>query len=275
MKVLLISDGTFLARHSARRLVDLGHIVLDVRPEDFEGQERSGTLPDGALEARAEEYGCDRVLCLVGRSALTGTAPASRMITLIERATAVAQAHHARFVLASALPRAASGRLAMLEFEQHVAHAVWRHGLDGGVCRLEGLYGGYAEPAERHGLLGPLVAAGVAAAPSQIAAPWDALHWPLHVRDAIDGIVSMLAPGGPARVRFAGATPYRTRDLVATVEAVLGAPMALTPDHLDERRSTHPPHIAEARRLLRWRPRVGLYAGIEEQAFAETTRAEA
>jgi len=275
MKVLLISDGTFLARHSARRLVDLGHIVLDVRPEDFEGQERSGTLPDGALEERADAYGCDRVLCLVGRSSLTAAAPASPMTALIERATAVAQAHQARFVLASALPRAASGRLAMLEFEQHVARAVWRHGLDGGVCRLEGLYGGYAESAERHGLLGPLVAAGVAAAPAQIAAPWDALHWPLHVRDAVDGIVAMLNPGGPVRVRFAGPTPYRTRDLVATVEAILGAPMALTPDHLDERRSTHPPHIADARRLLRWRPRVGLFAGIEEQAFAEATRTEA
>lgn len=275
MKVLLISDGTFIARHSARRLVDLGHIVLDVRPEDFGGLGSTGTVPDGALEERADAYGCDRVLCLLGRSTLTAAAPSSPMTTLIARATSVAQAHQARFVLASALPRAASGRLAMLAFEQEVARAVRRHGLDGGVCRLEGLYGGHAEAAERHALLGPLVTAGVAASPAQIAAPWDALHWPLHVRDAVDGIVAMLDRGGPDRVRFAGATPYRTRDLVATVEAILGAPMALTPDHLDERRSTHPPHIADARRLLRWYPRVGLFAGIEEQVFAEATRTEA
>lgn len=274
MKVLLISDGTFLARHSARRLVDLGHIVLDVRPGDFNALGSTGALPDGMLEERVESYGCDRVLCLVGRSTLTTTAPASPMTTLIARATEVALAYQARFVLASALPRAASGRLAMLEFEQQVARAVSRHGLDGGVCRLEGLYGGQAEVGERHGLLGPLVAAGVAASPAHIAAPWDALHWPLHVRDAIDGIVAMLERDGPAHVRFAGATHYRTRDLVATVEAILGAPMALTTDHLDERRSTHPPHIADARRLLRWRPRVGLYAGIEEQAFSESTRTE-
>jgi hypothetical protein len=190
------------------------------------------------------------------------------MATLIERATEVAQAQRARFVLASALPREASGREAMIGFEQQVARAVWRHGLDGGVCRLEGLYGSHAEESERHALLGPFVAAGIAATPAQIAAPLDALHWPLHVRDAVDGIVAMLHRGGPNCVRFAGAIPYRTRDLLATVEAVLGVPMTLETDFLDERRGTHPPQIGDARRLLRWRPRVGLFAGVEEQALA-------
>jgi nucleoside-diphosphate-sugar epimerase len=196
------------------------------------------------------------------------------MATLIERATEVAQAQRARFVLASALPREASGREAMIGFEQQVARAVWRHGLDGGVCRLEGLYGSHAEESERHALLGPFVAAGIAATPAQIAAPLDALHWPLHVRDAVDGIVAMLHRGGPNCVRFAGAIPYRTRDLLATVEAVLGVPMTLETDFLDERRGTHPPQIGDARRLLRWRPRVGLFAGVEEQAFSEVTRVD-
>jgi hypothetical protein len=274
MKVLLISDGTFLARHSARRLVDLGHIVMDVRPDDFGGLERMASPTSAAFSEQVDAHAYDRVLCLVGKGALTASASTSPMASLIERATEVAQSHRARFVLASALPRAAAGRETLLALEQQVARAVWHHGLDGGVCRLEGLYGSHAEASERHALLGPLVAAGIAATTAQVAAPLDALHWPLHVRDAVDGLVAMLHRGGPTRVRFAGATPYRTRDLLATVEAVLGVPMTLETDYLDERRGTHPPHIGDARRLLRWRPRVGLFAGVEEQAFSEVTRVE-
>lgn len=274
MKVLLISDGTFLARHSARRLVDLGHIVLDVRPEDFVGEGSTASPKSEAFMEQVEAYACDRVLCLVGRGTLTSGTSSSPMTSLIEKATEVAHAHRARFVLASAPPRAVAGRETLLEFEQQVARAVWRHGLDGGVCRVEGLYGSHAEVTERHAMLGPLVAAAIAATPAQVAAPLDALHWPLHVRDAVDGILAMLHRGGPTRVRFAGATPYRTRDLLATVEAVLGVPMTLETDFLDERRGTHPPHIGDARRLLRWRPRVGLFAGVEEQAFSEVTRVE-
>lgn len=272
MKVLLISDGTFVARHSARRLVDLGHVVMDVRREDLGAStERAAATADEIAE-RAETYGYDRVLCLFGGSGLAEATPSAPFPRLLERATQLAQRRGARFVLASALPRVASARAALLRYEQEVARTAARLGLDAGVCRLEGLYGGFAEPGERHSLISSLVTAGITASPLQIEAPWDALHWPLHVRDAVDGIVRMLERSGPAQVELAGAVPYRTRDLVATVEAVLGGPMSLVADRLDERRSTRPPQIADARRLLRWRPQVGLFAGVEEQAFSEATR---
>jgi hypothetical protein len=271
MKVLLISDGTFLAMHAARRLVDLGHVVTDMRSH---GSATAPLASDAeSLAERVRSEGCDRVLCLIGSRTLVSKEMPSKMMTVLTQATECARINDARFVLASALPRVAAGRDAMRSFEQVVAHEVWHHGLDGGVCRLEGVYGGYAEGSEHHGLIGPMIAAGIAATPLETAAPLDALHWPLHVRDAVDGIVRMLDRRAPSRVRFAGAVPYRTRDVLATVEAVLGVPVSLTTDRLDERRSTHPPQIAEARRLLRWRPRVGLFAGVEEQAFAEATRA--
>lgn len=269
MKVLLLSDGTFVAQHTARRLIELGHVVLDVRGPDFAiGSEGAGSAMSAeAMMDQAESFGCDRVLCIAGAHS-TSTGGGDPVFTkVVDRATEIAKARGARFVLATAAPRATAARGAMWEFEQRVARAAWHLGLDAGVCRLEGVYGGHATGSEKHPVLGPLVSAAISSAALQIVAPWDGLHWPLHVRDAVDGVVRMLATDGSNQVRLAGATAYRTRDLVATVEAIVGSRLRYTMDRLDERRSTHPPHISAARQLLRWRPRVGLYAGIEEQAF--------
>lgn len=266
MKVLLLSDGTFVAQHTARRLIELGHVVLDIRGPDFPQSAGHGGWADAMME-HAESFACDRVLCIAGPQSKSKSEGALSFSTVVDRATEVAKARGARFVLATAAPRVAAARGAMWEFEQRVARAAWHLGLDAGVCRLEGLYGGHSAGDERHPVLGPLVSAAISSAALQIVAPWDGLHWPLHVRDAVDGVVKMLAADGPTQVRLAGATAYRTRDLVATVETIVGTPLSYTFDRLDERRSTHPPHISAARLLLRWRPRVGLFAGVEEQAF--------
>ncbi len=269
MKVLLLSDGTFVAQHTARRLIELGHVVLDVRGTDFPvATDGAGPVTSAdAMMEHAESFGCDRVLCIAGSHSTSTGAGAPTFSMVVDRATEIAKARGARFVLATAAPRAVAARGAMWEFEQRVARAAWHLGLDAGVCRLEGVYGGHASAEEKHPVLGPLVSAAISSTALQIIAPWDGLHWPLHVRDAVDGVVRMLAADGPERVRLAGATAYRTRDLVATVEAIVGSRLNYTMDRLDERRSTHPPHISAARQFLRWRPRVGLFAGVEEQAF--------
>lgn len=269
MKVLLLSDGTFVAQHTARRLIELGHVVLDVRGTDFpaDAEGAGHVISADAMMEHAESFACDRVLCIAGAHSTSTGERGPTFSKVVDRATEIAKARGARFVLATTAPRAAADRGAMWEFEQRVARAAWHLGLDAGVCRLEGLYGGHASGGEKHPVLGPLVSAAISSAALQIVAPWDGLHWPLHVRDAVEGVVKMLAADGPSRVRLAGATAYRTRDLVATVETIVGTRLSYTMDRLDERRSTHPPHISAARLLLRWRPRVGLFAGVEEQAF--------
>jgi nucleoside-diphosphate-sugar epimerase len=135
-----------------------------------------------------------------------------------------------------------------------------------GVARLEGLYGAGLPEGRDDTLLGALVHGGITRRAVHLPTPWDGWLWPLHVRDAARGVHQLLISQESTPITFAGASPFRMRELVANVERILDAPLSVSVDRLDERRAGAPPPIALARRLLRWRPSVGLFSGLEELA---------
>lgn len=287
MKVLVLSVGSFVPSHAARRLIEDGNAVLELDAREIVRGRLGETGARFLLNALTSQWSAHSRTPLRNapfqavlyvhepmRSALADVAPepsglAPVVSASLQAALRFALEHSARFVLASVCGRRQDDLPAIVAAEAIVNTFAEEYGLHAGLARLSDVYGPRMPVTGEHSVLGELLQAAVGHEEVELDAALDSCHWPMHVQDAVDGVVRLLYSAETRLMTFGGATPYRTRDLIATVAQVAHADVRvrvpLEPGIAD-RRSSPQPLIGEARGALGWRPRTGLHAGIEDFA---------
>jgi nucleoside-diphosphate-sugar epimerase len=287
MKVLVLSVGSFVPSHAARRLIEDGNTVLELDAREIVrgrlGHSGARFLLNALTSAwsansraplRDERFQAVLYVHEPMRHQLADVAPldsglAPMVSASLQAALAFALEHSARFVLASVCGRRSDDLPAIMAAEALVRDFTTDHDLHAGMARLLDVYGPRMPITGDHSVVGELLHAAVAQAEVELVDELDACHWPVHVQDAVDGVVRLIYSAERRLVTFGGATPYRTRDLIATVQHVAHADVRvrMTDEHrLADRRAPEQPLIGEARGLLGWRPRTGLHAGIQDFA---------
>jgi nucleoside-diphosphate-sugar epimerase len=286
MKVLILSVGSFVPSHAARRLIEDGNAVLELDARELV---RGSLGEPGArflLNALTSQWSANRKAARDSRfqavlyvhepmrTELADVAPldngvAPVVAASLQAALCFALEHSARFVLASVCGRRRDDLPVVMAAESMVSAFVAEQGLHAGMARVLDVYGPRMPVAGDLSVVGELMHAAVAQQEVELETELDACHWPVHVTDAVDGVVRLLYSAETRLMTFGGATPYRTRDLIATVGHVARAdvPVRVTGEHpVADRRGAGQPLIGEARGSLGWRPRTGLHAGIEDIA---------
>lgn len=287
MKVLVLSVGSFVPSHAARRLIEDGNAVFELDAREIV---RGALGESGArflLNALTSQWCANRkgasrddrfqaVLYVHEpmQTEMADVAPlpsglAPIVPVSLQAALSFALDHSARFVLASVCGRRRDDLPVIMAAESIVNRFVAEHGLHAGMARLLEVYGPRMPVTGDLSLVGELMEAAVGQQEVALDTELDACHWPVHVQDAVDGVVRLLYSAETRLMTFGGATPYRTRDLIATVEHVARAdvPVRVTGEFpIADRRESAQPLIGEARGALGWRPRTGLHAGIEDFA---------
>lgn len=287
MKVLVLSVGSFVPSHAARRLIEDGNTVLELDAREIVRGRLGETGARFLLNALTSAWSANRRTPLRDerfqavlyvhepmRNQLADVAPLENGLlpvvsASLQAALAFALDHSARFVLASVCGRRSDDLPAIMAAEQLVREFTNAHDLHAGMARLLDVYGPRMPITSEHSVVGELLHAAVAQHEVELADELDACHWPVHVQDAVDGVVRLIYSAERRLMTFGGATPYRTRDLIATVQHVAQSDVRIrqTDEHcIADRRAPEQPLIGEARGLLGWRPRTGLHAGIEDFA---------